>query len=175
MSAFQAEDRGSIPLTRSFKLTNHNKLYNIKLLINNRLLLNTKNIVPINIIMLTIRLSRIGKKKKPMYRLIISEKARDPYGKALEILGSYNPFTKDIILKKERILYWIKNGAGLSATVNNLLVENKVISNKKVTVSKINKKKKEKKNNKENKKTEKKDKEKTEIKSKIEEKTEEKK
>ena len=90
-----------------------------------------------------------------MYRLIISEKARDPYGKALEILGSYNPFTKDIVLKKERILYWIKNGAGLSATVNNLLVENKVISNKKVTVSKINKKKKEKKNNKENKKTEK--------------------
>ena len=107
-----------------------------------------------------------------MYRLIISEKARDPYGKVLEILGSYNPFTKDIILKKERILYWIKNGAGLSATVNNLLVENKVISNKKVTVSKINKKKKEKKNNKENKKTEEKDKEKTEIKSKIEKKEE---
>ena len=127
--------------------------------------------------MLTIRLSRIGKKKKPMYRLIISEKARDPYGKALEILGSYNPFTKDIVLKKERILYWIKNGAGLSATVNNLLVENKVISNKKVTVSKINKKK-DKKNkeekNKENKKIEEKDKENTEIKSKIEEKEEKK-
>ena len=31
--------------------------------------------------MLTIRLSRIGKKKNPLYRLIISEKARDPYGK----------------------------------------------------------------------------------------------
>ncbi len=125
--------------------------------------------------MLVIRLSRIGKKKKPMYRLIISEKARDPYGKALEILGSYNPFTKDIVLKKERILYWIKNGAGLSATVNNLLVENKVISDKKVTVSKINKKKKEKKEK--NKKTEEKDKENIEnieIKPKTEEKEEKK-
>ncbi len=51
--------------------------------------------------MLTIRLSRIGKKKKPMYRLIISEKARDTYGKALEILGSYNPFSKELITKKD--------------------------------------------------------------------------
>ena len=131
--------------------------------------------------MLTIRLSRIGKKKKPMYRLIISEKAKDPYGKALEILGTYNPFTKEIVLKKERILYWIKNGAGLSATVNNLLVENKVISNKKVTVSSINKKKQKKKEEEKNKKN--KDQEKTEPKiekkqekqEKTEQKTEEKK
>ena len=73
--------------------------------------------------MLTIRLSRIGKKKQPMYRLIISEKARDPYGRALEILGSYNPFTKEIDVKKDRIEYWLSQGSGMSPTVNNLLLE----------------------------------------------------
>jgi small subunit ribosomal protein S16 len=86
--------------------------------------------------MLTIRLSRIGKKKKPMYRLIISEKARDPYGRALEILGSYNPFTKELTAKEDRINYWLGQGSGMSATVNNLLVENKIIKGEKVVASK---------------------------------------
>ncbi|PLX20326.1 30S ribosomal protein S16 [Candidatus Parcubacteria bacterium] len=91
--------------------------------------------------MLTIRLSRIGKKKKPMYRLIISEKARDPYGRALEILGSYNPYTKDLQVKEDRIKYWISQGSGVSATVNNLLIEKKIIEGEKVVASKPGKKK----------------------------------
>lgn len=82
--------------------------------------------------MLTIRLSRIGKKKKPMYRLIISEKARDPYGRALEILGAYNPFTKELTAKKDRIEYWLSKGAQMSPTVNNLLVEKEIIKKDKV-------------------------------------------
>jgi len=90
--------------------------------------------------MLTIRLSRIGKKKKPMYRLVISEKARDPYGRALEILGSYNPFSKELIAKKDRIEYYIGNGAQMSNTVNNLLLEHKIIEGKKVKASKPGKK-----------------------------------
>jgi len=107
--------------------------------------------------MLTIRLSRIGKKNKPMYRLIISEKARDPYGRALEILGSYNPYTKDLQAKNDRITYWISKGAGTSATVNNLLIEKGIIKGKKeeaVTLTKkrrtaIEEKKKEEKKEKE--------------------------
>ena len=90
--------------------------------------------------MLTIRLSRIGKTKKPMYRLVISEKARDTFGKALEILGSYNPFSKDLNVKKERIEYWLSVGAQMSPTVNNLLVEKQIIKGKKVTASKPGKK-----------------------------------
>jgi small subunit ribosomal protein S16 len=86
--------------------------------------------------MLTIRLSRIGKKKKPMYRLIISEKARDPYGRALEIFGSYNPFSKELQVDSERINYWIGKGAGMSPTVNNLLIDKEIIKGKKVTASK---------------------------------------
>lgn len=93
--------------------------------------------------MLTIRLSRIGKKKKPIYRLIISEKTKDPYGRALEILGTYNPFTKELIAKQDRIEYWLKNGSGMSPTVNNLLIEKKIIKGDKVTASKPGKKAKE--------------------------------
>ena len=81
--------------------------------------------------MLTIRLSRIGKKKKPMYRLIISEKSRDPYGRALEILGSYNPFSKELATKADRIKYWLGEGAQMSPTVSNLLIEKKIIEGKK--------------------------------------------
>jgi small subunit ribosomal protein S16 len=86
--------------------------------------------------MLTIRLSRIGKRKKPMYRLIISEKARDPYGRSLEILGFYDPFKKELQVKKERIEYWLSRGAGMSPTVNNLLVEKGLIKGKKISASK---------------------------------------
>jgi small subunit ribosomal protein S16 len=93
--------------------------------------------------MLTIRLSRIGKKKKPMYRLIISEKARDPYGRALEIFGSYNPFSKEIQVNSERINYWLSKGAGMSPTVNNLLIDKEIIKGKKVTASKGDKVKEE--------------------------------
>ncbi len=82
--------------------------------------------------MLKIRLARIGKKKQPIYRLIISENARDTYGKALEILGNYNPFTKVTEVKKDRILYWISKGAQVSPTAHNLLVSQNVLEGKKV-------------------------------------------
>jgi small subunit ribosomal protein S16 len=85
--------------------------------------------------MLTIRLSRVGKKNKPMYRLVISEKARDPYGHALEILGSYNPHTKELAVKGERIKYWIAKGSQMSPTINNLLLEKGIIEGKKVKAS----------------------------------------
>lgn len=93
--------------------------------------------------MLTIRLSRVGKKKKPMYRLIISEKAKDPYGRALEILGSYNPYSKELLVKADRVKHWLSKGSQMSATVNNLLVEKKIIEGKKVVASKPGEKKEE--------------------------------
>lgn len=93
--------------------------------------------------MLTIRLSRVGKKNMPMYRLVISEKGRDLYGRALEILGSYNPHSKDLQAKADRIKYWISQGAQMSATVNNLLLDKKVIEGEKVKASTAQTKKKE--------------------------------
>lgn len=92
--------------------------------------------------MLAIRLSRVGKKNKPLYRVIISEKARDLYGHALEILGSYNPHTKELKINAEKTKYWISKGAGMSETVNNLLIEKKIIEGKRVKASKDRKPKK---------------------------------
>jgi small subunit ribosomal protein S16 len=77
-----------------------------------------------------IRLARRGKKNAPFYRVIVSEKARDMFGKALEIVGHYNPVSakKDIQLNEERIKYWISKGAGVSDTVHNLLVDNNIMT-----------------------------------------------
>ena len=91
--------------------------------------------------MLTIRLSRIGKNKNPLYRLIISEKTKDPYGDALEILGSYNPLSKALQVKDDRIKYWLSQGVQMSPTVNNLLIGKGIIQGEKVKASKAGKKK----------------------------------
>lgn len=83
--------------------------------------------------MICIRLQRLGKKKQPVYRLIVSDKHKDTQAKSLEILGSYNPTTKpkQIELKRERIEYWLSVGAQPSATVNNLLVKEGITKAKK--------------------------------------------
>ena len=91
--------------------------------------------------MLTIRLQRVGKKKFPVYRLVVSEKARDPQARHLEIVGTYNPHDKEngLVLKEDRIKHWIASGAQMSNTVNNLLLKNSVITGdkkKSVTISK---------------------------------------
>lgn len=95
--------------------------------------------------MLMIRLSRKGKKKQPTYRIIISEKHKDPWGDALEMLGFYNPRTKPatLSLKKDRIEYWLSKGAQSSATVHNLLVAHGVVQGPKRRVVKLKPKQKE--------------------------------
>jgi small subunit ribosomal protein S16 len=92
--------------------------------------------------MLSIRLSQVGKKNKKMFRLTVAENTKDPYGHALEILGSYNPHSKELNIKAERVLHWIKNGAQPSNTVNNLLITNKIIEGEKKKTVKISNKRK---------------------------------
>ncbi|MDD2680491.1 MAG: 30S ribosomal protein S16 [Patescibacteria group bacterium] len=87
--------------------------------------------------MLMIKLSKIGKTNKKVFRLIISEKGRDPYGRALEILGSYNPYSKDLQVKTDRVKHWLSKGAGMTETINNLLVGKGIIEGKKVKASKV--------------------------------------
>lgn len=83
--------------------------------------------------MLTIRLQRMGKKKSPTYRLVVSENARDTQAKSLEILGHYNPTQepKIIELKTERIKHYLSYGAQMSSTVHNLLVNAGIVESKK--------------------------------------------
>jgi len=70
-----------------------------------------------------------------MYRLTVSEKSKDLYGRSLEILGSYNPHSKELRVKTDRIQYWISKGAGTSATVNNLLIDKGIIKGDKIKAS----------------------------------------
>lgn len=96
--------------------------------------------------MITIRLSRIGKRKQPEYRFIVSDKQKDPWGKSLEILGHYNPRTNPVTmtLKEDRIKDWIKKGAGMSDTVWNLFIDKKIVEGAKRKKVGISKKRKEK-------------------------------
>ncbi len=73
--------------------------------------------------MLAIRLARFGAKKKPTYRVVVIEKERARNSRSVEVVGHYNPVAKpaQIQLNRERIEYWMKNGAQPSDTVSRLL------------------------------------------------------
>lgn len=92
--------------------------------------------------MLRIRLQRIGKKKAPVYRMIVSEREKDTQAGTLETLGKYNPVLKDkvIDLNVERIKHWISMGAQPSNTVHNLLVNAGILSAEKAKAITITKK-----------------------------------
>ena len=70
-----------------------------------------------------IRLTRLGRKKRPFYRLVVAESTSPRDGKVIENVGTYDP-TKDPValeVKKERIDYWLSVGAQLSDPVQRLL------------------------------------------------------
>lgn len=91
--------------------------------------------------MLTIRLTRKGKKNQPFFKVVVIDKRRSSKGgRTVEDLGYKNPLTKKISINKERALYWIKNGAQPSPSVHNLLVSEKIIDEKKIHVSRLSKK-----------------------------------
>jgi small subunit ribosomal protein S16 len=79
--------------------------------------------------MLMIRLARFGAKKKPFYRIVVIEKERARNGRALEVVGHYNPLTHPakVDLKHERIEHWTKSGAQLSDTVAKLVKSNPAV------------------------------------------------
>lgn len=85
--------------------------------------------------MLAIKFSRKGKKNQPFFKIIVLEKSKDPLGDFLEDVGYYNPLTKKCLLKKERIQYWISQGAQPTGSVHNLLVNKEIIKGKKVKVT----------------------------------------
>ena len=87
--------------------------------------------------MLTIKLAKVGKTNKKMFRIIISEKSKDPYGRALEILGSYNPYSKELKVKADRVKHWISKGSAMTPSINNLFLDNKIIEGKKEKNSKV--------------------------------------
>jgi len=68
-----------------------------------------------------IRLSRIGSKNNPHYRIVVKEARSNRDGKSLEILGHYDPFTKEVKANLERINYWVSMGAQKTKTLDRLI------------------------------------------------------
>jgi len=83
--------------------------------------------------MLTIRLQRTGAKNKADFRIVLAESYRSASKKVLEVLGHYNPRSKNFGIKdQDRLNYWIAQHVQLSPTVHNLFVEKKLLTTKKV-------------------------------------------
>ena len=70
-----------------------------------------------------LRLTRMGKKKQPLYRVVATDSHTKRDGEYIELIGTYNPLTKPATVKidEEVALKWLNNGAIPSDTVKNLL------------------------------------------------------
>jgi small subunit ribosomal protein S16 len=70
-----------------------------------------------------LRLTRVGSKKNPVYRIVAADSRSPRDGKFLEIVGRYNPQTEPstIDFDEERIRHWLSKGAQPSNTVQRLL------------------------------------------------------
>lgn len=67
--------------------------------------------------MLIVRLTRVGKSKQPYFRIVVADHHRAVKSKFVEILGNYNPRTKELVINKEKLAEWQKKGAQVSDTV----------------------------------------------------------
>lgn len=70
-----------------------------------------------------IRLRRVGRKKQPIYRIVVTDRAKARDGRFVEVLGLYNPRTEPVTLNvdAEKARDWIAKGATPSDTVRSLL------------------------------------------------------
>ena len=73
--------------------------------------------------MLSIRMTRVGSKKKPFFRVVVQEARSAKQGSFVENLGTYNPRSTParVEINTERIQHWIKQGARPSDSVRTLL------------------------------------------------------
>jgi len=70
-----------------------------------------------------IRLTRLGKKKKPFYRIIVADSESKRDGKFLDIVGTYDPLQNPAVIKidNEKLQEWIGKGALPTTTVKSLI------------------------------------------------------
>ena len=77
--------------------------------------------------MLAIRFERVGRKNRAQFQIVLQEHTVAPGGRHIEILGGYDPHQKTVVLREERIQYWLGQGAQSSDTAYNILVKNNLI------------------------------------------------
>ena len=70
-----------------------------------------------------LRLTRIGSRKNPVWRVVVADQRAKRDGRVIEIVGHYNAQTNPstIVLDEERVRDWLSRGAQPTATVNKLL------------------------------------------------------
>lgn len=70
-----------------------------------------------------IRLTRMGTKKRPFYRLVVADSRSPRDGRFIEIIGHYNPLTDpaELVVDKEKAATWLERGAQPSDTARRLL------------------------------------------------------
>ena len=77
-----------------------------------------------------IRLVRLGRKKRPFYRIVVCDSRERRNGSFIEILGYYNPMTEvpEVKIDEAKALDWLKKGAQPSDTVRSLLSKKGVMT-----------------------------------------------
>jgi len=87
-----------------------------------------------------IRLTRMGDKKSPFYRIVVADSRTSRDGKVIDLIGTYNPLTQpaQVNINNEKAAQWIKNGAQPTDTVKSLLVNAGVITESKKAPAKTN-------------------------------------
>jgi len=80
--------------------------------------------------LVAMRLTRIGSKKRPYYRIVVIDKRRARNGRFLEVLGQYNPIANptQVEINSERAQYWLAKGARPSETVRSLLRQKELVT-----------------------------------------------
>jgi small subunit ribosomal protein S16 len=75
--------------------------------------------------MLSIRMTRVGSKKKPFFRVVVTEARSKRESEFVEMLGTYNPRVKPaaVELNKDRVQHWLGKGARPSDSVRTLLAK----------------------------------------------------
>lgn len=85
--------------------------------------------------MLKIRMQRVGRINTPAYRIIVVEHTESPKtGNFVDLVGSYNPKSKERKLDEAKIKHWMSVGAQPSDTVHNMLVSAGILNAKKINV-----------------------------------------
>ncbi len=74
-----------------------------------------------------LRLTRMGAKKAPFYRIVAIDERKARDGQYLENVGTYNPATDEVVVKSDRALYWLGVGAQPTDTVRALLKKKEII------------------------------------------------
>jgi small subunit ribosomal protein S16 len=79
--------------------------------------------------LLRIRLRRVGKKKQPIYRLVVADSKAPRDGASVEVIGRYNPLTEPATLEidEEKALSWLRRGAQPSEAAAKLLARKGII------------------------------------------------